>query len=65
MRRTKQRYYLETPRYDAYDEKSLMQWTLFGLPMYAVKTGIAAGAADVERSRRSEHQCERWLAEQL
>jgi len=40
VRRTKLRYYLETPRFDAYDEKSLMQWTLFGLPMYAVKTGI-------------------------
>ena len=43
VRRAKQRYYLETPRFDAYDEKSLMQWTLYGLPMYAVKTGIAAG----------------------
>jgi subtilisin-like proprotein convertase family protein len=40
VKRAKQRYYLETPRYDTYDEKSLMQWTLFGLPMYAVKTGI-------------------------
>jgi hypothetical protein len=30
VRRTKQRYLLETPRYDAYDEKTLMQWTLFG-----------------------------------
>ena len=36
-RRTKKRYFLETPRYDAYDEKTLMQWTLYGLPMYAVK----------------------------
>jgi uncharacterized repeat protein (TIGR01451 family) len=43
VRRSKLRYYLETPRYDAYDEKSLMEWALFGLPMYAVKTGIAAG----------------------
>ena len=45
VRRTKQRYFLETPRYDSYDEKSLMQWTLYGLPMYAVKTGLASGGA--------------------
>lgn len=43
VRQSKQRYYLETPRYDAYDEKSVMQWTLYGLPMYAIKTGIVAG----------------------
>jgi uncharacterized repeat protein (TIGR01451 family) len=46
VRRAKLRYFLETPRYDPYDEKTLMQWTLFGLPMYAVRTGIAAGAGD-------------------
>ena len=45
VRRAKLRYFLETPRYDPYDEKTLMQWTLFGLPMYAVRTGIAPGAA--------------------
>jgi len=45
VRQSKQRYYLETPRYDSYDEKSVMQWTLYGLPMYAVKTGITAGNA--------------------
>jgi len=39
-RRTKQRYVLETARFDSYDAKSLMQWTLYGLPMYEVKTGI-------------------------
>jgi N-acetylneuraminic acid mutarotase len=44
VRQSKQRYYLETPRYDPYDEKSVMQWTLYGLPMYAVKTGITTGA---------------------
>ena len=44
VRRAKQRYYLETPRFDGYDEKSLMQWALFGLPMYAVKTGIAGSS---------------------
>lgn len=45
VRLTKQRYFLETPRYDAYDEKSLMEWTFFGLPMYAVQTGIASTAS--------------------
>ncbi|MCP3974831.1 MAG: DUF11 domain-containing protein, partial [bacterium] len=40
----KQRYFLEAPRFDPYDEKSLMQWTLFGLPMYAVDTGIESGS---------------------
>jgi len=45
VRQSKQRYYLETPRYDPYDEKTIMQWTLYGLPMYAVKTGIASGTA--------------------
>lgn len=43
VRKTKQRYFLETPRYDAYDEKTIMQWALFGFPMYAVKSGVAAG----------------------
>jgi uncharacterized repeat protein (TIGR01451 family) len=46
VRRAKLRYFLETPRYDPYDEKTLMQWAFFGLPMYAVKTGIVPGAAD-------------------
>ncbi len=48
VRRTKLRYFLEAPRFDVFDEKTVMQWTFFGLPMYAVKTGIAAGSA-VER----------------
>jgi uncharacterized repeat protein (TIGR01451 family) len=48
VQRSKQRYFLETPRFDVYDEKSLMQWTLFGLPMYGVRTGIGAGAAPRE-----------------
>jgi hypothetical protein len=43
VKAAKRRYYLETPRYDAYDQKSLMQWTLFGLPMYAVNTGLTPG----------------------
>jgi N-acetylneuraminic acid mutarotase len=52
VRRSKLQYFLETPRQagvvgaktsrlDPYDEKALMQWALYGLPMYAVKTGIA------------------------
>ncbi|MCP4664093.1 MAG: hypothetical protein GY856_52585, partial [bacterium] len=40
VKRAKQRYFLETPRFDPYDEKSLMQWSFFGLPMVAVRTGI-------------------------
>ncbi|MEM7352669.1 MAG: kelch repeat-containing protein, partial [Acidobacteriota bacterium] len=40
VRLAKQRYFLEVPRFDPYDEKSLLQWSLFGFPMYAVKTGI-------------------------
>ncbi|MCP4656095.1 MAG: hypothetical protein GY856_11835 [bacterium] len=38
---SKLRYFLEIPYLDDYDQKTLMQWTLFGLPMYAVSTGIA------------------------
>ena len=45
VRRTKLRYFVETPRFDVYDEKSLMQWTFFGFPMYAVKTGVSARTA--------------------
>jgi uncharacterized repeat protein (TIGR01451 family) len=48
VERSKQRYFLETPRFDVYDEKSVMQWTLFGLPNYAVRTGIGAGAGAVK-----------------
>jgi hypothetical protein len=44
VRHSKQQYYLEAPRYDPYDEKTLMQWTLFGLPMYAIKIGTPADA---------------------
>ncbi len=45
VRRTKVRYFLETPRYDGYDEKTLMQWTFFGLPMYAIKSTVAGAVA--------------------
>ena len=40
-RRAKIRYLLESPRLDDYDRKSLAQWALYGLPMYAVRTGIS------------------------
>lgn len=43
--RAKLRYFLELPRFDDYDEKTLLQWTLFGLPMYAVRTGIATASS--------------------
>jgi hypothetical protein len=45
VKKTKQRYVLETPRFDPYDEKTVMQWTLYGLPMYAIKTGIPSGGS--------------------
>jgi hypothetical protein len=44
VRRAKLRYFLELPRFDDYDEKTLLQWTVFGLPMYAIRTGITAAA---------------------
>jgi hypothetical protein len=43
--RAKRRYVLESPRFDPYDLKVLMQWTTFGLPMYAVRTGIGETAS--------------------
>ncbi len=50
VRRVKERYYLESPRFDAYDVKSSMQWTLYGFPMYAVRTGLAPSLS----TRRAE-----------
>ena len=43
VKAAKLRYFLEAPRFDPYDEKTLMQWTLFGLPMVDVQTGISTG----------------------
>jgi len=40
---SKLRYFLETRHFDLYHQKTLMQWTVFGLPMYTVATGIGAG----------------------
>jgi hypothetical protein len=53
VKRTKQRHVLETPRYDPYDQKSLMQWTTYGLPMYAVKTGVSAASVQDAEVRPS------------
>ncbi|MEM8932842.1 MAG: C25 family cysteine peptidase, partial [Acidobacteriota bacterium] len=39
VRRTKTRYYLESPYFDPYDEKVSMQWTLYGFPMLRLRTG--------------------------
>ncbi|MEM8998601.1 MAG: C25 family cysteine peptidase, partial [Acidobacteriota bacterium] len=39
----KLRYYLETLYYDAYDAKTLMQWTFYGLPMTTLSGGFGAG----------------------
>jgi uncharacterized repeat protein (TIGR01451 family) len=50
--RAKQRYFLELPRFDDYDEKTLLQWTLFGLPMYAIRTGIVSTPGASLESRR-------------
>jgi len=57
--RSKERYFLDLPRFDPYDEKTLLQWTLFGLPMYAVKTGVAVAgesASVVSVQRRLERK---------
>ncbi|HEX7183099.1 MAG TPA: kelch repeat-containing protein, partial [Thermoanaerobaculia bacterium] len=46
IRRAKLRYFLQVPSaVNGYDEKTLLQWTLFGLPMYAVRTGIGSPVA--------------------
>ena len=51
VRRGKERYFLEALPFDVFDEKTVMQWTFFGLPMYAVKTGIASGASALAEGR--------------
>ncbi|MEM7350478.1 MAG: hypothetical protein AAF657_06705 [Acidobacteriota bacterium] len=40
VRRSKQRYFLEDSGcFDTFDQKSVMQWTYYGLPMYQLSTG--------------------------
>ena len=51
---TKQRYVLENVSFDSYDEKSLQQWTLFGLPMTKLVTGISASAREQARDARGD-----------
>ncbi len=45
VRAAKLRYFDQNGSPDPYDAKSLMQWTFYGLPMYAVKTGIASSTS--------------------
>jgi hypothetical protein len=49
-KQSKLRYALESPRLDAYDEKTSMQWTLYGLPMSGVRTGISLSASEIASS---------------
>ena len=58
---SKLRYFLETARFDAYDVKSLMQWTVFGLPMYAIDTGISTTEELVRNNGRT---LEEWPLEE-
>src|SRR5262249_55317248 len=48
VREAKLPYFLPIPRSvpSSYDEKTLLQWSLFGLPMYEVRTGVGAAAGD-------------------
>ena len=49
VRKAKRRYVLEELRIDEYDRKTVMQWTTFGLPMYAVRTSsLISGATEVK-----------------
>ncbi len=51
VKRAKTRYFLDDSGcFDAYDQKSLMQWTLFGLPMFTVQTGAPAPARATPRT---------------
>ncbi|HEX7185935.1 MAG TPA: C25 family cysteine peptidase, partial [Thermoanaerobaculia bacterium] len=62
VQRAKLRYFLQVPgAVNGYDEKTLLQWTLFGLPMYAVRTGIGAGSANASTERIAPATVERRL----
>ena len=46
MRAAKRKYLSEALAFDAYDAKTLQQWTLFGFPMVSIQTGLGdPGAA--------------------
>lgn len=42
----KQRYWSESPAFDAYDEKALMESTLYGLPQFQFESGGLLGPQD-------------------
>lgn len=50
---SKRRYFYESPRFDAYDLKTSMQWTLFGFPMYQIYAGRANSAQQAPASTPS------------
>jgi hypothetical protein len=58
VRNAKRRYVLEAPTLDDYDAKSLMQWTLYGLPMYTASTGIEAGKSVESLSKAAADRSE-------
>ncbi len=52
--------------FDAYDQKSVMQWTLFGLPMYSVRLAVApeTAAAGAGAGGRPVPSLEEWPEEE-
>ncbi len=50
--------------FDAYDQKSVMQWTLFGLPMYSVQLPTASAAAAPGAPERPVPSLEQWPEEE-
>ncbi len=65
VRESKLRYFLESPRFDDYDAKTSMQWTFYGFPMYAVKTGIAMDSTAPQFSGWAPTADERPAVERL
>jgi len=50
----KQEYYLNERTFDYYDEKIMIESTLYGLPMYRYTTPTAAGLLALDRTQREE-----------
>jgi hypothetical protein len=46
LMRSKQRYFSESSAFDAYDEKAMQEWTLYGLPHYLLVSGGLLGPDD-------------------
>lgn len=63
--RSKLRYFLEQPGFNVYDEKTLLQWTFFGLPMYAIRTGIGQNLGPNESRWLEPAKVERPSVEDL